>query len=154
VGVVGYVGMPDQLHALLRPIRSGLWSLFLQPWKRLTSNSIQDFLGLGTERDSTPFGSRIRDGQGKIHVWQKRYYPFNVYTPKKAVEKLEYMHNNPVRAGLVHDPCAWPWSTAAYFLLGNPCPVTLCPMDGPIVFTSPIEQAARKKRLSVAAQPR
>src|SRR3972149_6997499 len=88
VGVVGYVIMPDHLHALVRPVRSGLLSLFMQQWKRLTSATIQTFLGLGTERDSTPFGARNRDRSGKIHVWQKRYYPFNVYTPKKAVEKL------------------------------------------------------------------
>ena len=62
-----------------------------------------------------------------------RYYPFNVYTPKKAVEKLEYMHNNSVCAGLVKEPCAWPWSSARYFLQGKPSPLTLVPMDGPIV---------------------
>ena len=154
VGVVGYVLMLDHLHALLRPVRSGLLSLFIQQWKRLTSDSIQGVLGLGTGQDSTLFGARTRDGNGKVHVWQKRYYPFNVYTPEKAVEKLEYMHNNPVRAGLVQDPCEWPWSTASHFLLGQPCPVTLCPMDGPIVFVTPMEQSSHKERLNVAAQPR
>jgi len=30
-------------------------------------------------------------------VWQRRFVPFNVYTEKKCREKLEYMHNNPVK---------------------------------------------------------
>jgi hypothetical protein len=31
-------------------------------------------------------------------VWQRRYYDFNVWREKKTQEKLDYMHNNPVRA--------------------------------------------------------
>jgi putative transposase len=36
--------------------------------------------------------------------WQARYYDFNVYTEKKRVEKLRYMHRNPVKRGLVSKP--------------------------------------------------
>ena len=37
------------------------------------------------------------------HFWQARYYDFNVYTKKKRVEKLRYMHRNPVKRGLVEE---------------------------------------------------
>jgi REP element-mobilizing transposase RayT len=30
--------------------------------------------------------------------WQTRFYDFNVWTEKKRVEKLRYMHRNPVDA--------------------------------------------------------
>ncbi len=33
--------------------------------------------------------------------WQARFYDFNVWTTKKRVEKLRYMHRNPVKRGLV-----------------------------------------------------
>jgi len=36
--------------------------------------------------------------------WQGRYYDFNVCTPAKRVDKLRYMHRNPVRRGLVEAP--------------------------------------------------
>ena len=34
----------------------------------------------------------------------------NVWSPKKRDEKLNYMHNNPVKRGLVKQPGDWPWS--------------------------------------------
>jgi putative transposase len=36
--------------------------------------------------------------------WQVRSYDFNVWTEKKRVEKLRYMHRNPVVRGLVKKP--------------------------------------------------
>jgi hypothetical protein len=35
------------------------------------------------------------------HAWQKRFYDFNVWTERKRIEKLRYMHQNPVKRGLV-----------------------------------------------------
>ena len=133
-GVVAYVIMPDHVHILLRPSTSGRLSLFVQQWKRLTSFQISTYLQLGSDTTSMPFADRVLDDKGAVHVWQKRYYPFNVYTPRKALEKIEYMHNNPVRAGLVKDPCDWKWSSARYFLKGQSVPVTLVPYDGPLDF--------------------
>jgi putative transposase len=47
--------------------------------------------------------------------WQARFYDFNVYTRRKKIEKLHYMHANPVVRGLVNHPKDWPWSSWAYF---------------------------------------
>jgi hypothetical protein len=33
------------------------------------------------------------------HIWEARLYDFNVWTRRKQVEKLRYMHENPVEAG-------------------------------------------------------
>jgi len=35
------------------------------------------------------------------------------------MEKLEYIHNNPVRAGLVSERCEWPYSSARYYERGQ-----------------------------------
>ena len=45
----------------------------------------------------------------KDPFWQPRYYAFNLYSQKKAIEKLDYMHLNPVRAGLVEKAVDWAW---------------------------------------------
>jgi putative transposase len=52
--------------------------------------------------------------------WQPRYYDFNVFTHNKRVEKLKYMHRNPVTRGLVTRPEDWPWSTYRHYLLNEP----------------------------------
>jgi hypothetical protein len=40
---------------------------------------------------------------------QREGYDMNVWTAKKDAEKLIYMHNNPVKRGLVKEPGAWAW---------------------------------------------
>jgi hypothetical protein len=49
--------------------------------------------------------------------WQARFYDFNVGTTKKRVEKLRYMHRNPVKRGLVQSPGQWRWSSYRFYLL-------------------------------------
>ena len=49
-------------------------------------------------------------GDSRYRVWQRRFYPYGVYAEKKRLEKLNYMHNNPVKRGLVDSPEQWPWS--------------------------------------------
>ena len=41
------------------------------------------------------------------HFWQKSYYDFNIRNYLRFVEKLRYIHRNPVKAGL--------WRVAAFF---------------------------------------
>lgn len=52
------------------------------------------------------------------HFWQARYYDFNVWTAKKRVEKLRYMHRNPVKRGLVEKPEGWAWSSFRHYVTG------------------------------------
>jgi len=43
--------------------------------------------------------------------WHSRYYDFNVFTTRKQIEKLRYLHRNPVSRGLIARPDEWPWSS-------------------------------------------
>jgi len=45
------------------------------------------------------------------NVWQRRFYDFNVWTERKRIERLRYMHRNPVKRGLVSQPEQWLWSS-------------------------------------------
>jgi hypothetical protein len=42
---------------------------------------------------------------------------------EKRVEKLRYMHRNPVKRGLVESPEQWRWSSYRFYLLGETGPV-------------------------------
>ncbi|MGA3212886.1 MAG: hypothetical protein ABSD20_16390, partial [Terriglobales bacterium] len=53
------------------------------------------------------------------HFWQPRSYDFNVWSFKKYVEKLRYMHRNPVARGLVQRPEHWRWSSYRFFAYGE-----------------------------------
>ncbi len=43
--------------------------------------------------------------------------PFNVYSEKKRLEKLDHMHQNPVKRGLVKSPGEWAWSSWRFYFL-------------------------------------
>jgi putative transposase len=45
------------------------------------------------------------------HFWQKRYYDFNIRNHPQFVEKLRYIHRNPVKRGLCERPEDWEWSS-------------------------------------------
>jgi putative transposase len=55
--------------------------------------------------------------------WQARFYDFNVWTERKRIEKLRYIHRNPVERGLVSSPEQWHWSSFRWYL---------CREDGPV----------------------
>jgi hypothetical protein len=55
---------------------------------------------------------------GPQHFWQKRYYDFNIRNYPQFVEKLKYIHRNPVRAGLCERPEDWEWSSFRHYATG------------------------------------
>jgi putative transposase len=57
------------------------------------------------------------------HIWQRRFYDFVVFREKKRVEKLRYMHHNPVKQELVLEPQQWAWSSFRHYADGEPGPV-------------------------------
>jgi REP element-mobilizing transposase RayT len=46
---------------------------------------------------------------------QRRFYDFNVWSLKKRMEKLHYMHMNPLKRKLVDHPKDWPWSSFSFY---------------------------------------
>ncbi|HEX4022026.1 MAG TPA: transposase [Acidobacteriaceae bacterium] len=102
--IAGYVVMPDHVHLLLsEPEKEPLAAALRAIKVSVTKQSRQ-----------RPF-------------WQPRYYDFNVYTERKRVEKLRYMHRNPVKRGLVEKPEEWAWSSFQHYLTGEDGVVTLQP---------------------------
>jgi putative transposase len=52
------------------------------------------------------------------HFWQKRYYDFNICNYPQFVEKLRYIHRNPVKAELCERPEDWEWSSFRHYATG------------------------------------
>jgi putative transposase len=57
--------------------------------------------------------------------WQRRYYDFNVSTHEKYIEKLQYIHRNPVKRGLVANPEDYRWSSFTHYATGEIGPVEI-----------------------------
>ena len=54
----------------------------------------------------------LNDGRGTTGaVWQERYFDHALRTVREYHEKVEYIHLNPVKAGLAGRPQGWRWSS-------------------------------------------
>jgi putative transposase len=117
---VGFVVMPNHVHAILFGNESFNVSQFVQIWKKTSSYRIKRFY----ERELTHYQDACPN-EGPI--WQPGFYDFNLESEKMINEKLQYMHNNPVQDGLSPTPISWNWSSARNYELGKQVGVTLTP---------------------------
>jgi len=70
---------------------------------------------------------RFSRTRSEEYVWEPRYYDFNVYTERKRIEKLRYIHRNPVASNLVLEPHLWPWSSFRFYAFNESGPVRVTP---------------------------
>ena len=117
--VVGYVVMPEHIHLLLTEPEIGTPSTVMQGLKQRTAHAL-----LPQRRRRNPRQRDLFEPEPPRRVfWQARFYDFNVWTTKKRVEKLRYMHRNPVKRGLASVPEQWRWSSYRFYLLDETGPV-------------------------------
>jgi putative transposase len=109
---LGFVIMPDHVHTLIWFPKPHLLSPFMNKWKDQSSHLLKELFRTRFPR----YWSRIEEADP---IWQPRYYGFNIWTRGKVEQKLDYIHMNPVRAGLVEQPCQWKWSSASWYLEGR-----------------------------------
>jgi putative transposase len=114
--VVGYVVMPEHVHLLLSEPERANPSVVMQALKQSFARRVLSRL---RRRDCTPQASLWDGTPGEDHIWQRRFYDFVVWTEHKRVEKLRYMHRNPVRRGLVLEPAQWCWSSYRHYAYGE-----------------------------------
>ena len=112
--VLGYVVMPEHFHLLISEPQEGNPSKVMQAVKQRFAQRV-----LRRVRQKRNVNQTSRWNLAPVHVWQARFYDFNVWTEHKRVEKLRYMHRNPVQRGLVAEPEHWPWSSFRDYLHGQ-----------------------------------
>jgi putative transposase len=110
--VVGYVVMPEHIHLLLTEPEVGTLSTMMQVLKQRTARAL-----LPKRKRRNLRQRKLFENEPKRAFCQARSYDFNVWTTKKRVEKLRYMHRNPVKRGLVGVPEEWRWSSYRFYLL-------------------------------------
>jgi putative transposase len=100
--IVGYVFMSNHIHLLIT-----------EPDRARLSTAIQ------------VIKQRFSCTRSEEFVWEPRYHDFNVFTAAKKVEKLRYMHRNPVKAGLVDQPDEWQWSSFRAYAHNDDHPILI-----------------------------
>ena len=136
--VLGYVVMPEHVHLLVDEPPHRNLSVAMKALKQSVSRRV-------FRRRPVPAGQLVlfKDSSPR-RFWQARFYDFNVYTRKKRIEKLRYMHRNPVKRGLVARPDDWRWSSFRYYAFEE---------KGVVEITTPMTAALSAKGLQLDDTP-
>ena len=116
-----YVFMPEHVHLLLKPRKenyriSEFMQLAKHPMARRVANSLK--------KNNSPLLKQLEveelDGSIKHCYWQPGGgHDVNILSVKKAIEKADYCHRNPVKRRLVQSPDQWKWSSFRWIEQGK-----------------------------------
>ena len=130
--LIGWVLMPEHLHLLLQPPPAESTPTVIKELKEETAKRILKTLRRNQQHPwCRKMLARFRlppsvHDESYFRLWQRRFHPFNVYSEEKRREKLNSMHNNPLKRGLVSSPGECPWSSWRFYFLRD---ASLLPMD-------------------------
>jgi REP element-mobilizing transposase RayT len=86
--------MPNHVHVVVEPMDGHTLSNIVKSWKSFTSRQVNAHLG--------------RTGA----FWEADYFDRYMRNEDHLMRTIEYVENNPVKAGLVKEATEWPWSSA------------------------------------------
>lgn len=113
--VYGFVVMPEHVHLLVSEPERGTVAQAMQSLKICSAKRGKQVL-----QGYRPSGRASAEGS----FWQKRYYDRNVLG-KEFIEKLRYIHRNPVKRKLAERAEDWKWSSFRHYARGEDCGVQI-----------------------------
>ena len=119
--MLGYVVMPDHVHLAVRSEDSRQVARFLQQFLAISSSRIATLAERATDREDGAAAAWLADFKGSTRkgrvarVWKERGRAFPVSRHDGLVQKLNYIHANPVRSQLVSRAEDWEFSSARWY---------------------------------------
>jgi len=119
--LIAYVIMPDHVHLIVNPLECDIQIVGKELKERSAKKTID---WLKDEGHSVSLNKLRRQIPGKRNhtysVWQKRVKSVDLNSQKFILQKISYVHMNPVRAGLCDHPAKWKWSSYLAYLSHDP----------------------------------
>jgi REP element-mobilizing transposase RayT len=97
--LLAWVVMPNHVHVLFQPIAGWTVAKIVAAWKKFTARKICDDRRSGGDGPGGP-------------VWHREYWDRYIRDRRHFEQAVEYIHLNPVKAGLVSRAEEWRWSSA------------------------------------------
>jgi putative transposase len=116
IALWAYVFMPEHVHLLLKPRRS---NYNLSDFEQSAKLSFTRKMIVNLTRSKAALIEKFRVNDG-YKIWQEGGgHDLNIWSMKKAIEKAEYCHWNPIKRQLVKQPEQWRWSSFRWLVLGK-----------------------------------
>jgi putative transposase len=123
----GWVVMPEHVHLLVFPhLPAHPISSTLRQLKRSIAQAV---LNRWSQLDA-PILSRITDAHQTRRFWQTGGgYDRNIISQEELLEKLNYIHENPVKRGLAASAADYLWSSARWYAGDRTGPIPIDPIE-------------------------
>jgi putative transposase len=115
----GYVILDNHFHAM---VTGPNLARIITDLKKFTARSIIDQLQWdrkGWLLNQLAYYKKRHKTQSDYQIWQEGYHPELIIFGEMLTQKLDYIHYNPVKRGLVTTPEHWLHSSARNYLLGD-----------------------------------
>jgi len=126
--ILAYVIMPSHFHwIVITDRKKGTISDIMRDIKKYSAWDIMDHL----EKDNNYKLLNVFENEGRFHknhkrkLWMKRFDDEVIRNEKMFWVKLNYIHNNPVEAGLAAKPGEYKYSSAINYLFGDHSVITV-----------------------------
>jgi len=118
--IYAFVVMSNHIHMLISS-NTGRLSETIKEFKSYAAKQILKEIELGTESrrewmlNLFEFAAKKHKRNEKYQVWTHDNHPEQIYSEKFILQKIHYIHDNPVRAGIVEKPEDYLYSSARSF---------------------------------------
>src|SRR6476620_9234252 len=115
IHLAAFVFMPEHVHLLVAPVSpkpaiDEYLASIKQPFSKFVKSALIESKSSLIDRLMVD----ERPGKTCFRFWQEGPgYDLNIYSPSYVETCIEYIHQNPVRRGLVKRAVEWKWSSAS-----------------------------------------
>ncbi len=124
--LLAWVIMPNHVHVLFEPSNGWTVAKIVASWKKFTARGICDYrktekanreIGGPREEENRALGTagnaNLLIGDAPQPIWHREYWDRFIRNSRHFHQAVEYIHQNPMKAGLVARAEDWPWSSAS-----------------------------------------
>ena len=118
-----YVIMSNHMHLIISADNGCRLSDIIRDFKKFTSKTILKLIMTTPEESRSEwmlrlfkYYARFNKNNTQYQLWKRDNRPIELVSPKWINQKLNYIHNNPVRAGIVEHPENYIYSSALWYL--------------------------------------
>ncbi len=122
LSIHGYVFMLNHLHLI---VQSQDVSGFLRDFKSFTARELRKNI----EQTEPGLLQLFRTESGTYEFWKRTNMPEPLVSETFYFQKMNYIHNNPVKKQYVRKPEDWYWSSALTYETGESGPLPLRRLD-------------------------
>lgn len=133
----GYVIMSNHIHLIIQSEDSKLSDL-IRDFKKFTAKTILNEIENGPESRADwmlkrfEFACKSHTRNEKYQFWQYGSHPEEIFSEKFMWSKLDYIHMNPIRAGIVSKASHYLYSSASNYVNDRGI-IEITKVDNPVI---------------------